>query len=261
MDAVNNDKLNELKRIVKESGGIHFTVKNKDGSEVRKRLFVSMDLLCEFRRRSRKVGDPLTTLQLREIETIVPVNGDADMEARTFNRNCKKVISMLEESGFWNDILDKVKFMQDLGYAKTREAYDTYFDFSESNTLAYEEWQKRREENTRKISEGFFEYNENAKGESCFLSDWVESLWSPGGVKKMFFGRTNNQWVLNNIKNALAKKYKYSSARYYDGSYDASFEYDPERKMAWYSEEYKNCGNGYYYLALSATHALFCEKD
>ena len=44
-------------------------------------------------------------------------------------------------------------------------------------------------------------------------------------------------------------------------SYDVSFSYDPKLQHAWYSEEYKNCGNGHYYLALDETHALFYEDD
>lgn len=30
---------------------------------------------------------------------------------------------------------------------------------------------------------------------------------------------------------------------------------------AFYSEEYKDCGNGHYYIAISESHAIFCEDD
>jgi hypothetical protein len=32
-------------------------------------------------------------------------------------------------------------------------------------------------------------------------------------------------------------------------------------KYASYSEEYRNCGNGHYYLMFDATHAIFYEDD
>lgn len=43
--------------------------------------------------------------------------------------------------------------------------------------------------------------------------------------------------------------------------YDLSFEYNPEKNKAWWSEEYRGCGNGHYYLMLDNKHALFCEDD
>jgi hypothetical protein len=32
-------------------------------------------------------------------------------------------------------------------------------------------------------------------------------------------------------------------------------------KLAWYSEEYRGCLNGHYYLMFDATHAIFYEDD
>ena len=46
--------------------------------------------------------------------------------------------------------------------------------------------------------------------------------------------------------------------------YDNSIEFrlcDDGKKRGWYSEEFKNCGNGHYYLALDERRAIFCEDD
>jgi hypothetical protein len=46
-----------------------------------------------------------------------------------------------------------------------------------------------------------------------------------------------------------------------DNGYDASFSYNPKLNKAWYSEEFRGCGNGHYYVALNSTHCLFVEDD
>ena len=82
-------------------------------------------------------------------------------------------------------------------------------------------------------------------------------------LKAMNFGKAG-EWESETtkrlIKEALEKKISYSSGRIRVG-YDVSFRYDAEENKAWYSEEYRNCGNGHYYLALDGNTALFCEDD
>lgn len=58
----------------------------------------------------------------------------------------------------------------------------------------------------------------------------------------------------------MENKQAYDSGRYRT-NYDVSFTYRPEKQKAWYSEEYKNCGNEHYYIALDANAALFVEDD
>jgi len=89
-------------------------------------------------------------------------------------------------------------------------------------------------------------------------------MHKPAKVKKMHFGR---KWLNDNklaqIELNLKDKNKvtiWSDGRLTNG-YDVTFNYQPEDNKAWYSEEYRGCGNGHYYLALDATHALFYEDD
>ena len=90
-------------------------------------------------------------------------------------------------------------------------------------------------------------------------------------IKKMKFHKSpylayHTENVLKEIGNAIDTGVAYSSGRYRNG-YDVSFDYKPASESkdgiarAWYSEEYKDCGNGHYYLALNRTHALYWEKD
>jgi hypothetical protein len=75
----------------------------------------------------------------------------------------------------------------------------------------------------------------------------------------MNFGRFTNNEQLKIIKEALKNKKETSASG--RTNYDVSFSYNPTVQKAWYSEEFRGCGNGHYYLALDATHALFYEDD
>lgn len=75
----------------------------------------------------------------------------------------------------------------------------------------------------------------------------------------MYFGKFDNETEKQTIKEKIQNNENYST--WHRTNYDTSFEYNAEKKMAWYSEEYKNCGNGHYYFALDNSTALFCEND
>ena len=52
-------------------------------------------------------------------------------------------------------------------------------------------------------------------------------------------------------------------SRRWENGYDNTVEIANRdgKKLAWYSEEYRRCGNGHYYLMFDATHAIFYEDD
>lgn len=78
-------------------------------------------------------------------------------------------------------------------------------------------------------------------------------------TKSMYFGKFWNAQKKQMIKDCMDKK---ESVRFSTRvNYDVSFEYDADKNRAWYSEEYRNCGNGHYYLAIDENTALFYEND
>lgn len=79
-------------------------------------------------------------------------------------------------------------------------------------------------------------------------------------LKSMYFGKYSNEHYKTLIQDAIANKTKFSTPRLNNG-YDVSFEYNPDKNAAWYSEEYRNCGNGHYYIALDHNLAMFVEDD
>lgn len=78
-------------------------------------------------------------------------------------------------------------------------------------------------------------------------------------TKAMYFGKMWNETEKEQIAEVLANKEKYSVR--HQAGYDVSFSYNPKLNKAWYSEEYRGCGNGHYYIAIDATTALYVEDD
>ena len=99
----------------------------------------------------------------------------------------------------------------------------------------------------------------NDKEGNPYVETWYLWEMSDCRTKSMYFGKYWNKHYKEDIKKAIENKEKITkTAR---TSYDVSFNYDPEKNMAWYSEEHKDCGNGHYYLAVDEKTAWFCEND
>ena len=99
-----------------------------------------------------------------------------------------------------------------------------------------------------------------ADGITTLRSDFIYEI-SDIHLKSMYFGPSNKR-IKDDIARAISERRDYSDRG--QTSYDVSFEQkvSPEGIMrAWYSEEYRGCGNGHYYLALSEKVALFVEND
>ena len=63
------------------------------------------------------------------------------------------------------------------------------------------------------------------------------------------------------VEKAIANKKNYS--RRWTNGYDNTLEiiFNDDYPRGWYSEEFRNSGNGHYYLLFDATHAIFYEDD
>ena len=160
-------------------------------------------------------------------------------------RNINKAINMLSKSGLWPEMLEEFKKAREIGYEKLNEAHRLYWSTED----------KERVEVLEKVHP--YLVKETKEGTKIPNTD---ILWHMINIKikKMYFGREDNKRVLSEIKNAMSEGKEYKV--FADTNYDVSFNYDGKDK-AWYSEEYKGCGNGHYYLALNETHAWFYEDD
>ena len=156
----------------------------------------------------------------------------------------------METSGLWETIKEKYKNLLTITLAEKKLISKGYWE--KSHTSDYVGFLKE-------IKEKYpFMVKQNETGEDFLDTDYIWEL-SECNLKSMYFGKYNNSEKKENIKRHIQNKKDYNTTA--RTSYDVSFEYRAEAKKAWYSEEYKNCGNGHYYLALDHNTALFCEND
>ena len=222
-----------------------------DGSKRTLRLFRSTNGdVCYFGWRRKRYGSPLANLA--NLVSVSPIRSHKT-EAQKWEDGWRKVITRLKASGLWGNLIPEIELALSVGLERLQEAYRRYWDISSSNESENEEF--------KAFAKNFPELIKvNDEGKPYISTSIVWTYHNPPKVKKMFFARKcMNDSILEDIQRAMDRKEKHILHRQY--GYDVSFEYNPEKNKAWYSEEFRGCGNGHYYIALDATHALFMEDD
>lgn len=206
----------------------------------------SSNSLMVIAKGSRSRGYSITEYSFKEVTGFKEI-GEKPIEVKWL-RSIDKAITLLKASGLWTDMLKDLETAKTVGYEKIKKAYDlSWTNYSDK----YEENEKIRKEKVKEVDVRLME-------EEHINTGIIWYMYYPLKIKKMNFGY-NNTAILQEIATALKDKKKYiKSVRV---NYDVGFEYNPEINKAWYSEEYKNCGNGHYYLALDNQYALFYEDD
>jgi hypothetical protein len=216
---------------IRESKNYNFVVTMANGDKERKRMFISRDgWVCEFKKRSRTRGRCISCEELWK--SVEPVKANTD-KVSVCKRNTKSIIKYLTSSGFWPDILANMIKLQELSDEDLKYLCECEYD--EHNTFMEEH------------------------GIDHISPDMYYSLISKRGIITINWGDASNNWIKRGWLEALNEKRKYSMR--WTVSYDNSVEYNPEGERAWYSEEYRGCGNGHYYLLLDEKHAAFREDD
>lgn len=163
----------------------------------------------------------------------------------------KKIEHKLEVSGLWQDtVLKDIKSSIAIGYSNLKLAQEIYNKSHEGL-----DYRAGLEENAKLVKL----IDEKLMKDDVVNTNLLWNYTSIPKVKKMRFSRYDNDTYLKDISDCMKNKVAcHKSSRL---GYDVSFEYNPDTNRAWYSEEYRGCGNGHYYIALDATHALFSEDD
>lgn len=170
-----------------------------------------------------------------------------------WEHNVARVIKTLEKSGLWDYILETFKNLQILGWDKRNELKKEYWEKDRyEETEEYFAWLDKLEK------EYPFLVGINEDGKKYFQTKYIFEI-SNAQLKSMYFGKWANKTEKETIAKCLADGKDYKC--FHTVSYDVSFEYNAEKQFAWYSEEYRGCGNGHYYLALDNNLALFAEDD
>lgn len=183
----------------------------------------------------------------------IPLTTDEEID-KQWKRRLKKAVKLMDESGLWDNIKTIYKNLLDSGitYQEKCKIYDKWSSFNYKDEPGKQNFYKDIQKKYP------FMVDMNNQNELYLNCDYIWEL-SECKLKSMYFGKGKNDFYKNKIQEAMQNKNDYSCRA--TVSYDVSFEYNTKLNKAWYSEEYRNCGNGHYYLALNNSTALFYEND
>ena len=214
-----------------------------DGKKEKMRLFWSVNGdICKFKKGSRKFGNSvLYFLKIDEVSSIRFVN-DKD---KTLNekvslmvKRTNKAIEYLTHSGLWSSLKSELEyFLKEVDVAEFCKDMESDF-----------------------YHNVYLQTSAGGKYAWCAWSSVLHSLYFKG-FKSINFDKWSRETNTQLLADRIANKTNYS-CRWRNG-YDNSIElnFNKEEARGWYSEEYKNCGNGHYYFLLDETHAIFAEDD
>lgn len=217
----------ELINTIKNAQERHFLVVYDDGRKSKERLFVNGETVARYKTRSRTYGYPIDTSHIVSVEPCQTTG------VEFFRKNVRKMFNCLTESGLWGKLLPELAVVYHMPTEEVKELLG--------------DWKKTTEKLERM----------EMKEMSATL---FHSLANKGAIKAIDFGG-EGEWCRKVFEEAIRENRQFRVR--YRSKYDISLSVEPQegQKRAWYSEEYKNCGNGYYYLAIDHQHAVFIEKD
>ena len=210
-----------------------FKVLFNDGRVEKKRLFYSDKLYTpyEYLKGKKSYGSPLYDSSIEswvEINSITKI--DKYKKVRNFLSNSVKYLSV---SGLWSNM--KNDFEKLLSLSENEFKYYIDCDYNERFKLDKE-------------------YN---------ISQWVDDLVYSAykGIKTINYYKYERDEIREIVKNKITNNgdYRYKWRNVYDNCVETTT--INGIYCGWYSEEYKDCGNGYYYLMLDEKRAIFIEKD
>lgn len=168
-------------------------------------------------------------------------------DAQKWEHQLKRAISILDKSGLWTDLKGQLSIALYIGYDNMQKAKE--IDEIYLKNVDYAENRKIKDKQLMQIDPRL-----------VLLRELIRYAY-PLKLKAMRFtaNKEENNHKLAQLSQAVKNKTPISlSGR---TSYDVSCQYDPLAGKIWYSEEFKNCGNGHYYLALDDKTAMFYEDD
>ena len=160
---------------------------------------------------------------------------------KRFVKRATDALKMLNESGLWGSIKECIEHFFELPETEQRELVNDII------TDSYEKFYKQT------WGDGKYAWVHCHQVFCTFTNKtcWKSIAWHKWERERM------SAEVADCIKNGT------EFHRRWENGYDNSVEISNHggEKLAWYSEGYRNSGNGHYYLMFDATHAIFYEDD
>ena len=244
-----------LHHLLENQGKVRATLYYQDGHKNSRRLTVHHEgFVMLYAKNSKWYGYRFTTSALEKISRIkLQIMSEAEKH-QSWQRSWEKVTIKLKKSGWFPAYYENVLLGLAIGREKILQANEVYWLQRRLPPETHNTDLLRRLEaiDPRLV-------HLDAEGNPRPNTSILWEMSRPAQVKKMYFGKYQNEQILAQIKEAVEKRAAlHISAQ---AGYDVSFSYRPEINSAWYSEEYRDCGNGHYFIALDETHALFIEDD
>ena len=170
---------------------------------------------------------------------------DKEKLAKRFEKRLTRAIGFLEKSGMWKSILDCFKTILENRMLFTMIIEDNCNGYDAFYNNIY-----------RKRNDPKSPYS---KLEWLVLVDNLLNMERPWKTPRWDYWQATEKI---HVQEAIAKKKEYTTK--WRNGYDNSIEISPSKSeglCGWYSEEFRNAGNGHYYYLLDDKHALFGEDD
>ena len=209
-----------------------------EGEKHEIRLFISTNNdICFAPKRRRNGGYMLSVSETDKWDSLTKVNkGNKTDLVKRMRKRAESGVVMLNSSGLWTDI--KKELLNFLGLSDD----EIRRDFIDGNI--YETYRSKK-----------YDWL------SCcqvFSSLKAKKCWKNPSFDKYDL---NKDSIINSVKRAISDKkpIRFSWRNVYDNTLEIISDNGIYR--GFYSEEYRNCGNGHYYLLFDATHAIYYEDD
>ena len=209
-----------------------------EGEKHEIRLFISKEnYICVAPKRARKYGYVVSVSEMDKWDSLTKVNkGNKTDLVKRMRKRAESGIEMLNESGLWVDIKKELMKFIDLSDDDIRrdfidgDVYETY------RTKKYD-W---------------------LNSYQVFFSLKAKKCWKNPSFGKYDFSKDN---VIDYFKRSISDKkpIRFTWRNVYDNTLEILSDNGIYR--GFYSEEFRGCGNGHYYLLFDATHAIFYEDD
>jgi len=242
---------NVLAEIVEKNGHkVKYRITLSNGKTESKRLFYGARGVCEFAQNSRKRGFVIGN-EYRDWLSCEPIIQTKDDCYKRFVKRVNFIHNILVKSGMWKEF-DKRLFCYILNLSETAR-YDMFCLLYDTEHYVIADSKNYHAKMDRLQNDFYIHIGD---------IDMLQNLWKDKCFKTINYEDGLHDFYTDKIENAIANKTNYQ--QHWTKSYDHSIEItlgDDGVLRGYYSMEYRGCGNGYYYLLLDATHALFYEKD
>jgi len=235
-------RLEEIRQIVTSEFTKKYRVNLINGGSKIVRLWNMYGCIYIVGKGKRRYGHELTSWRdhYEDWATLKLVERKGTDKVSLVRRRAKDAVKYLTQSGFWPSIKKEIEY-----FLENVDIEDFCKDMEKGS---YENFYCQREE--------------GQKYAWCSTYQVFESFYRKNCWKSIAWHKYDRQHESAEVEKAIKDKKDYSKrwTNGYDNSLEILFA-DNDYPRGWYSEEYRNCGNGHYYLLFDATHAIFYEND